>query len=55
MQTQIIFRILLPLIILTFALHRGYYVRKHGKEENSLNSHVVARSLRNHINKGTTP
>jgi protein-S-isoprenylcysteine O-methyltransferase Ste14 len=31
-----IFRILLPLLIIAFAAHRGYYVRKHGKEENTL-------------------
>ena len=36
MQTQTIFRILLPLLILTFAVHRGYYVRKHGEEQNTL-------------------
>jgi protein-S-isoprenylcysteine O-methyltransferase Ste14 len=36
MEAQIIFRILLPLLILAFAAHRGYYVRKHGKEENTL-------------------
>jgi protein-S-isoprenylcysteine O-methyltransferase Ste14 len=33
---ETIFRILLPVLILAFALHRGYYVRKHGKEENTL-------------------
>jgi protein-S-isoprenylcysteine O-methyltransferase Ste14 len=36
MQTQTIFRILLPLLIISFALHRGYYVRKHGEEQNTL-------------------
>ena len=36
MQTQTIFRILLPILIITFAMHRGYYVRKHGQEENTL-------------------
>ena len=36
MNTQTIFRILLPLLIITFALHRGYYVRKHGEEQNTL-------------------
>jgi len=33
---ELIFRILLPLLIIAFAVHRGYYVRKHGKEENTL-------------------
>ena len=33
---ELIFRILLPLLIIAFAAHRGYYVRKHGKEENTL-------------------
>ena len=36
MQTQTIFRILLPVLIISFALHRGYYVRKHGEEQNTL-------------------
>ena len=36
MQTQTIFRILLPLLILSFALHRGYYVHRHGEEQNTL-------------------
>jgi protein-S-isoprenylcysteine O-methyltransferase Ste14 len=36
MQTEAIFRIILPLLIITFVLHRGYYVRKHGEEANSL-------------------
>ena len=31
-----IFRIILPAVIVAFALHRGYYVRKHGEEQNSL-------------------
>lgn len=31
-----IFRILLPLLLVGFAVHRGYYVRKHGSEENTL-------------------
>lgn len=31
-----IFRILLPLLLVGFAVHRGYYVRKHGIEENTL-------------------
>lgn len=33
---ETIFRIILPTLIIAFAAHRGYYVRKHGKEENSL-------------------
>jgi hypothetical protein len=36
METHILFRILLPLLIVAFAAHRGYYVRKHGNEENTL-------------------
>lgn len=36
METPTIFRIILPLLILIFAVHRGYYVRKHGEEQNSL-------------------
>lgn len=30
------FRIILPALIIAFALHRGYYVRKHGEEKNTL-------------------
>ena len=30
------FRIILPALILTFAMHRGYYVRKHGEERDTL-------------------
>jgi protein-S-isoprenylcysteine O-methyltransferase Ste14 len=33
---ETIFRILVPGLILAFAAHRGYYVRKHGAEENTL-------------------
>ena len=36
METEIVFRIVLPLLILSFALHRGYYVRQHGEEQNTL-------------------
>lgn len=36
MQTETIFRIILPILILALITHRGYYVRKHGREENSL-------------------
>ena len=30
------FRIILPLLIIAFAAHRGYYVRQQGKEKNTL-------------------
>ena len=30
------FRIILPALLIAFALHRGYYVRKHGEEQNTL-------------------
>src|SRR5215216_2449728 len=33
---ETIFRIILPAVIVAFALHRGYYVRKHGEERNTL-------------------
>jgi protein-S-isoprenylcysteine O-methyltransferase Ste14 len=33
MQTQTIFRIILPALILIFVIHRGYYVSKHTKPE----------------------
>jgi protein-S-isoprenylcysteine O-methyltransferase Ste14 len=36
MHTETIFRIILPLLMIAFAAHRGYYVRKHGKEQNTL-------------------
>ena len=36
MDTEIVFRIILPLVMITFVAHRGYYVRKHGKEQNTL-------------------
>ena len=36
MDTETIFRIILPLVMITFVAHRGYYVRKHGKEQNTL-------------------
>lgn len=36
MTTESVFRVILPLLIIAFALHRGYYVRKHGAEENTL-------------------
>lgn len=31
METEVIFRILLPFLIVGFALHRGYYVRTHSQ------------------------
>ncbi|HUE98023.1 MAG TPA: isoprenylcysteine carboxylmethyltransferase family protein [Anaerolineales bacterium] len=34
MNTETIFRILLPLIIVAFVLHRGYYVKFHSKPDN---------------------
>ena len=36
MNLETIFRIILPVLLITFVAHRGYYVRKHGKEENTL-------------------
>ena len=36
METQTFFRIILPLLIIAFAAHRGYYVRKHGQERDTL-------------------
>jgi protein-S-isoprenylcysteine O-methyltransferase Ste14 len=36
MNLETIFRIILPLVMITFVAHRGYYVRKYGKEENTL-------------------
>lgn len=36
METETIFRIILPVLIISFAVHRGYYVRKHGEEQNTL-------------------
>lgn len=36
METETIFRIILPLLMITFVAHRGYYVRKHGKEQDTL-------------------
>lgn len=33
---EILFRVLLPALMIAFVAHRGYYVRKHGKEENTL-------------------
>lgn len=35
-HTVAIFRILLPVLIIAFAFHRGYYVRKHGPEQDTL-------------------
>jgi len=36
METGTVFRIILPLLIIAFAAHRGYYVRKHAEERNTL-------------------
>ena len=36
METELFFRIALPLLIFAFALHRRYYVRRQGREENTL-------------------
>jgi protein-S-isoprenylcysteine O-methyltransferase Ste14 len=36
METETVFRIILPALIIVFAAHRGYYVRKHGRQENTL-------------------
>jgi len=35
MEIETIFRILLPALILAFAAHRGYYVKKHSKPEDA--------------------
>ena len=36
MEIETIFRIILPALIISFAAHRGYYVRKHGDEQGTL-------------------
>jgi protein-S-isoprenylcysteine O-methyltransferase Ste14 len=36
MNTETIFRIILPLLMVTFVAHRGYYVQKHGSEQDTL-------------------
>lgn len=36
MNTETVFRIILPVLLIAFAAHRGYYVHKHGREENTL-------------------
>jgi len=36
MNTETIFRIVLPVLIIAFVAHRGYYVRKYGEEQNTL-------------------
>ena len=33
METQTIFRIILPILIAAFAAHRGYYVRRHSRPD----------------------
>ena len=35
METETIFRILLPILIVAFAAHRGYYVKTHSKPEDA--------------------
>ena len=35
METETIFRIILPLLIVAFAAHRGYYVKYHSKPEDA--------------------
>ncbi|HEX5837485.1 MAG TPA: isoprenylcysteine carboxylmethyltransferase family protein [Anaerolineales bacterium] len=35
MQTETLFRILLPVLVIGFALHRGYYVKKHSQTEDA--------------------
>lgn len=35
METETIFRILLPILIVGFAAHRGYYVKNHSKPEDA--------------------
>lgn len=35
METETIFRIILPVLIISFAAHRGYYVKYHSKPENA--------------------
>jgi protein-S-isoprenylcysteine O-methyltransferase Ste14 len=35
METETVFRILLPLLIVAFAAHRGYYVKYHSKPEDA--------------------
>ena len=33
METEIVFRIILPVLIISFAAHRGYYIKYHSKPE----------------------
>jgi hypothetical protein len=33
METETIFRIILPILIIAFAAHRGYYVKTHSEPE----------------------
>ena len=35
METETIFRIILPMLIISFAAHRGYYVKNHSKPEDA--------------------
>jgi protein-S-isoprenylcysteine O-methyltransferase Ste14 len=36
METETLFRIILPALVIGFAAHRGYYVRKYSRQENTL-------------------
>jgi protein-S-isoprenylcysteine O-methyltransferase Ste14 len=36
MEAESLFRMLLPALLIAFSLHRGYYVRKHGREADTL-------------------
>lgn len=40
MEKETVFRILLPALMISFAAHRAYYVRKHGEEQNTLKKRV---------------
>jgi protein-S-isoprenylcysteine O-methyltransferase Ste14 len=44
METETVFRIILPVLIVAFALHRGYYVQKHGKEADTLKKREEGRA-----------
>src|SRR5512145_1626995 len=44
METENIFRVMLPVLIIAFALHRGYYVQKHGKEADTLKKREEGRA-----------
>ena len=36
METETTLRIILPMLIIAFVMHRGYYVRKYGEEQHTL-------------------